>query len=86
MNRTNGQVNMYATVHTTETILIGGAERQASVVECFVDAPERIKWTVKVNETSISGIKNIRSGNLMRLVFNVNLWSQEDRDGEKPER
>ena len=47
MSRTNGQVNMYATVHTTETILIGGAERQASVVECFVDTPERIKWTVE---------------------------------------
>ena len=86
MEASGGKVTIYTTNHKIETIMVGGAEKRASVVECYVEAPEKINWRMKVNETSISGVKTIRSGSLMRLVFDVRLRSRDTILESQPDR
>ena len=86
MNKIRTEVDIHTIKHTTETILVKEEEKQASMVVCEVEAPERIEWTMKINESSISGRKTTGSGNVMRIIFDINLCEPEKVSGEGLER
>ena len=47
--------------------------RKTEVIECYMEGPENIKWSVQVNETKIAGVKSTTTGNQLELVIHIDL-------------
>ena len=47
--------------------------RKTEVIECYMEGPEDIKWSVQVNETKIAGVKSTNTGDRLELVIHINL-------------
>ena len=50
--------------------------RKTEVIECYMEGPENIKWSVQVNETKIAGVKSTTTGNQLELVIHISLKTE----------
>ena len=57
--------------------------RKTEVIECYMEGPKDIKWSVQVNETKIAGVKSINTGDRLELVIHINL-EKETKEEETP--
>ena len=53
-----------------------GDNRKKEVIECYMEGPENIKWSVQVNETKIAGVKSTTTGNQLELVIHIDLKTE----------
>ena len=53
-----------------------GDHSEIEVIECYMQGPENIKWSVQVNETKIAGVKSTTTGNQLDLVIHINLKTE----------
>ena len=53
-----------------------GDHSKTEVIECYIQGPENIKWTVRVNETEIAGVKSTTTGNQLDLVIHIDLKAE----------
>ena len=56
---------------------------KTEVIECYMEGPEDIKWSVQVNETRVAGVKSINTGGRLELVIHINL-GKETKEEETP--
>ena len=57
--------------------------RKTEVIECYMEGPENIKWSVQVNETRVGGVKSSNTGGRLELVIHINL-EKETKEEETP--
>ena len=57
--------------------------RKTDVIECYMEGPENIKWSVQVNETRVAGVKSSNTGGRLELVIHINL-EKETKEEETP--
>ena len=50
-----------------------GSYSKVEVIECHMQGPENIKWSVQVNETKITGVKSTTTGNQLDIVIHIDL-------------
>ena len=60
-----------------EAISVENASIKGDVVECYIDAPEDVKWKVQINNTTVSGTKNITTGDRLELIIYIDLCSEK---------
>ena len=53
-----------------------GDHSKTEVIECYMQGPENIKWSVRVNETKIAGVKSTTTGNQLELVIHIDLKTE----------
>ena len=53
-----------------------GDNSKTEVVECYMQGPENIKWSIRVNETKITGVKSTTTGNQLELVIHIDLKTE----------
>ena len=53
-----------------------GNHSKTEVVECYMQGPENIKWSVRVNETGVAGVKSATTGNQLELVIHIDLKTE----------
>ena len=56
-----------------------GDHSKTEVIECYMQGPENIKWSVRVNETKIAGVKSTTTGNQLELVIHIDLKNRNKR-------
>ena len=57
-----------------------GDNRKTEVIECYMEGPENIKWSVQVNETKIAGVKSTTTGNQLELVIHIDLKTERKEE------
>ena len=57
-----------------------GDHSKTEVIECYIQGPENIKWSVQVNETKIAGVKSTTTGNQLDLVIHIDLKTETKRE------
>ena len=60
-----------------------GDHSKIEVIECYMQGPENIKWSVQVNETKIAGVKSTTTGNQLDIVVHIDLKT-ETKEEETP--
>ena len=60
-----------------------GDHSKTEVIECYMQGPENIKWSVQVNETKIAGVKSTTTGNQLDIVIHIDLKT-ETKEEETP--
>ena len=53
-----------------------GDHSKTKVIECYMQGPENIKWSVQVNETKIAGVKSTTTGNQLDIVIHIDLKTE----------
>ena len=53
-----------------------GDHSKTEVIECYMQGPENIKWSVRVNGTKIAGVKSTTTGNQLDLVIHIDLKTE----------
>ena len=76
-------VKMSALVNYNRESEVDINNRKTEVIECYMEGPEDIKWSVQVNETRVAGVKSINTGGRLELVIHINL-EKETKEEEMP--
>ena len=67
-------VNMSALINYNKDSETGNNDnKKTEVIECYMEGPEDIKWSVQVNKTKIAGVKSTNTGDQLELVIHINL-------------
>ena len=76
-------VQMSALVNYNREGEVDTNNRKTEVIECYMEGPQDIKWSVQVNETRVAGVKSINTGSRLELVIHINL-EKETEEEETP--
>ena len=80
-------VNMAALVNYNKDNETDNASgRKTEVIECYMEGPADIKWSVQVNETKVAGIKSSSTGDRLELVVHINLKKETKREEQTADR
>ena len=80
-------VNMTALVNynkDNETDNANGGKTE--VIECYMEGPADIKWSVQINETKVAGIKSSSTGDCLEVVVHINLKKETKREDQIADR